>query len=446
MLASWDGASLELWDETGARKATFEPAVAEEVEGEEGDASTPVDHAALAGEWTAFDLGGVDAPVSILLLPCERLLQRSFALPVEHPRFVDAAVLGQELDDQAGVEPQDWWLCWQTARAKEGVRGLMFALPQALKKQLSDTAIGRDCRQLYPDIAVRLQACLSPEITTCAVLDADTSGLMLGFIEDGVWRGMRRLNICEADEHAQRDTGTIAEDTLRSLRAMGFEADSQPLFGNLDAAWSEVFQKLAEKSAANWNVQTLTELPSRHAANAAAFSRLQDDPPFNFRHGRWVLQSDWNVHISAWKRATVLGAFLVLLLMGHDIYRAQQLSAEQQALRQGIEGVFHQALPGVAMIDPMLQLKQAAGGGAGDGAWFFLKQLQAISQLHGKEKGLEVQRIQYSGKEVVLSGTVADFAVANRVRDALSLILNRKVDLVDTDLKGKQVRIRLRWS
>jgi len=450
MLASWDGVSLELWDDAGTRQAAFEPTVAEEVEGEEGDASTAVDHGTAADEWTAFgtafDLGGVDAPVSTLLLPVELLLQRSFSLPVEHPRFVDAAVLGQELDDQAGVEPQDWWLCWQTARAQDGVRGLIFALPQALKKQLSDAAIGRDCRQICPDIGVRLQACLPPETGTCAVLDADYTGLMLGVVEDGVWRGMRRLNVCQTDEHSQIDKRAVAEDAVRSLRAMGFAAGSQPVFGNLDAGWSDVFHALADESGANWHVQTMDELPSRHAANAAAFSRLQDDPPFNFRHGRWLLQSDWNVHISAWKRAAVLGLFLVLLLMGHDIYRAQQLSTQQQALRQGIEDVFHQALPGVAMIDPMLQLKQAAGGGADDGAWFFLKQLQAIGQLQGKEKGFSVRGIQYSGKEVVLSGTVADFAVANRVRDVLSAILKRKVDLVDTDLNGKQVRIRLRWS
>ncbi len=443
MLASWDGHSLELWDESVVRQAVFEPAAAEDLE---GDASTAVDHGLAVDAWAAFDLGGVDAPVSTLLLPCEHLLQRPFTLPVEHPRLIDGAMLGQELDDQAGVEPQDWWLCWQAVRAIEGVRGLVFALPETLKKQLSDAAIIRDCRQVCPDIAVRLQACLPMEATTCAVLDADNSGLMLGFVEDSVWRGMRRLNVCQTDGNSQCDTGLIAEDALRSLQAMGFEVDSQPLFGNLDAAWSDTFRELAETSAANWHVQTMDELPSRHAANAAAFSRLQGDSPFNFRHGRWVLQSDWNMHITAWKRAAVLGAFLMLLLIGHDAYRVQQLSAQQQSLRQGIEDTFHQVLPGVAMIDPMLQLQQAAGGGAGDGGWFFLKQLQAISQLHGKEKGLVVQGIQYSGKEVVLSGTVADFAVANRVRDALSAILKRKVDLVDTDLQGKQVRIRLRWS
>ncbi|MDQ6986928.1 MAG: GspL/Epsl periplasmic domain-containing protein [Mariprofundaceae bacterium] len=467
MLASWDGVSLELWDDTGARQVVFEPvagepsSVADDDGGEaaqenltqedrtheKNDQETAVNRQSDAfGNWSALNISGVEAQASILLLPVELLLQRSFSLPVEHPRFVDVAVLEQELDDQAGVEPQDWWLCWQTARAQDGVRGLIFALPQALKKQLSDAAIGRDCRQVCPDIGVRLQACLPPETGACAVLDADHAGLMLGVVEDGVWRGMRRLNLPKPEDHPQRDKRTIAEDAVHSLRAMGFDVGSQPVFGKLDADWSDAFCGLAEEDGANWHVESMDELPSRHAANGAAFSHLQSDPPFNFRHGRWLLQSDWNVHISAWKRAAVLGIFLVLLLMGHDIYRVQQLSAQQQALRQGVEDVFHQALPGVAMIDPMLQLKQAAGGGADDGAWFFLKQLQAIGQLQGKEKGLAVRGIQYSGKEVVLSGTVADFAVANRVRDALSAILKRKVELVDTDLNGKQVRIRLRWS
>ncbi len=475
MLASWDGESLELWDETGVRQAVIEsivdkesPAVSDGADetAQEGIAQEETAQEETAQEetaqeetaqeqiatrqdnvpnhWSALDMSGVKAHASILLLPVEILLQRSFSLPVEHPRFVDGAVLGQELDDQAGVTPDDWWLCWQTARAKEGVRGLMLALPQILKEQLSDATISRNCGRIYPDISLRLQACLAPETVTCAVLDADSSGLMLGFMEEGVWRGMRRLNL--HNSHTKNDKKAMADNALRSLQAMGFDAALMPVSGHLDVGFSEVFSGLAQDIGDAWDVEIQDELLSRHAANAAAFSSVHTDLPFNFRHGRWALQSDWKKSVTPWKRAAALGAFLALLIMGHDVYRVQQLAGQQQVLRQGIEDTFHQALPGVAMLDPMLQLKQAAGGGANGDAWFFLKQLQAISQLQSKESGLLVQRIQYSGKEMLLSGTVADFAVANRVRDALSAILQRKVELVDTDLNGKQVRIRLRWS
>jgi len=362
---------------------------------------------------------------------------------VEHPRFVDAAILGQELDDQAGVEPSDWWLCWQTARAEQGVRGLVFALPELLKTQLSDSEISSHCHKIYPDIAVRLQAGLAPGITSCAVLDGDSSGLMLGVVEAGVWRGMRRLNVNweSTDSH-----DSVIDDALRSLRAMGFDAASMPVFGKLDGVLAEAFHAAMPDVGDAWKVETKDALPSRNAANAAAFSCVQSDIPFNFRHGRWASQADWKKRIAPWRRVVVLAGGLAVLLIGHDMYRVQQLSNQELVLRQGIEDAFHKALPGVAMLDPMLQLKQAAGGGTGDDAWFFIKQLQAISQLQRKQTGLRVQNIQYSGKEMVLGGIVKDFAAANRVRDALSSILQRKVELVDTDLNGKQVRIRLRWS
>jgi len=449
MLASWDGFSLELWNETGVRQAVFEP-VAEKTQPEinaEEDGATRQESIMHAVEpldgWAALDLTGVQADVTVLMLPVENLLQRTFTLPVEHPRFVDAAILGQELDDQAGVDPSDWWLCWQTTRADKGVRGLVFALPQILKTQLSESEIGGHCPGIYPDIAVRLQACLPSEHESCAVLDSDSSGLMLGVVEAGVWRGMRRLNV---DWNAEDSHDSAIDDALRSLRAMGFDCASMPVFGKLDGVLAEAFQAALPNIGDAWKVETNDGLASRHVANAAAFSSLQSDIPFNFRHGRWALQSDWKKRLAPWKRAVALAAVLMILLMGHDVYRVHQLSNQQLALRQGIEDVFHQALPGVAMLDPMLQLKQAAGGGADGDRWFFIKQLQAISQLQGKQTGLQIESIRYSGKDIILGGSVKDFAAANRVRDALSSILQRKVELLDTDLRGKQVRIRLRWS
>ncbi|MDX8392796.1 MAG: hypothetical protein R8K53_09595 [Mariprofundaceae bacterium] len=444
MLASWDGISLELWDATGARQAVFQSSDLQQPSTDAAINETvqedvlPADSA--FGDWSELDIDGVQAQASTLLLPCEILLQRSFSLPVEHPRFIDAAVLGQELDDQAGAESQDWWLCWQAMRSvggEGGVRGLVFALPTALKTHLSNSEITASCREICPDICVRLQAHLPPDIESGAVLDVDVSGLMLGVVEDGVWRGMRRLNV--------QKSGAAADDALRSLCAMGFDADSMSVFGSLDADWLSCFHQLSEDSGANWHVQEIAELSSRHAANAAAFVRLHDDPPFNFRHDRWGLQSNWKKHLVMWQRTAVLGVFLALLLIGHDVYRMQQLSVQQQALRQGVEDTFHRALPGVAMIDPMLQLKQAAGGDVDSNVWFFLKQLEAIGKLQSKETGLMVQGIRYSGKDMLLSGMVTDFTMANRVRDGLSAILTRKVELVDTDLNGQQVRIRLRW-
>lgn len=465
LIASWDGLRLELWDEQGERQFVFEPAPAHPEDSaangamsasgpdESGEASVAEDSVAES----VLALSSVDAPVDALLLPVEGLLERPFSVPVEHARFIDAAMLAQELADQAGVEESEWWLCWQAERVGAGVCGLAFALPEGLRQEFSAAPISRQCPYIGPDIAVRLAAHLGAGTNAAAVLDADAEGLMLGVYADGVWRGMRRLNLC-----AGRSRAMLAQEAVASLKAMGFDAGSMPVNGRLNVAWKQAFEALEAPSGIDWCVDvpdealsgaeaeasgsTQDQLPTRHAANALAMAALSGELPFNFRHGAWAVQTDWSKHIGPWRRTAVLLAALCLLSIGQDAYRLQQVQARQEAARNGVEQAFHQALPGVAMLDPMLQLRQAAGGGAAGDTWKFVRQLNAITELGKRESAFRVQGISYADGEVLLSGMAPDFAAANRIRDALASILGRKVDLLDTDLSDKQVRIRLRWS
>lgn len=478
LIANWDGARLELWDEQGERQFVFEPpSVTTESIANDGsqDATSDVAGgvASVRGETAAqplladapqgasvLELSSVDASVAAFLLPAEDLLQRSFSLPFEHTRYIDATMLGQELADQAGAEDADWWLCWQAEREEGGVRGLVFALPQKLRDELSKASISSQCPYIGPDIAVRLAARLKTGATSVAVLDADAEGLMLGVYVAGIWRGMRRLNLS-----AGRGLARLAHEAFASLNAMGFDPVTMPLTGRLDTAWKQAFDSLVQPVGINWQVDVLADadtgqaadglseklgvdrlqLPTRHAANALALGSLSGELPFNFRHGAWAVQTDWSKRIGPWRRAALLLVTLCLLLIGQDAYQVQQLQARQEATRSGVEQAFHQALPGVAMVDPMLQLRQAAGGGASGDAWKFLRHLEGITNLGRKEASFRMQNISFADGEVLLSGMVPDFAAANRVRDALASILGRKVELLDTDLSDKQVRIRLRW-
>jgi len=472
LIAGIDGKRLEIHDETGERRFVFEPprqadelpeavdtgpldAEAVEVQSDENQDAFPSSDTPRSDDsetLSAFALCRVDAPMTACLLPAERLLQRPFSLPFEHPRFIDANTLAQELADQAGAEEEDWWLSWQAERAADGVRGLVFALPMDLKQELTAAAVSTSCPYIGPDIAVRLSACLVLQegagAHSAAVLDADADGLMLGVKVAGVWRGMRRLN-CAAGRSMQ----SLAHEALASLKAMGFDAATMPLHGRLDTAWKQAFDALAGgmggESAFDWQVvlaDAESSLAGRLAANAMAFGRLGGDAPLNFRHGAWALQTDWSKRIGPWRRSAALLAGLVLLAIGHDAWQLQRLESREQATRAAIEQAFHRALPGVAMIDPMLQLRQAAGGGASGDAWKFIRELEAITQLGKQESNFKPQNIAYADGEVLLGGMVPDFAAANRIRDALASILGRKVDLLDTDLNDKQVRIRLRWS
>jgi len=466
LIANWDGAGLELLDAQGERQFVFEPpsATAESIAKDDSlDATSDVAEglASVTGEAVAesvlteaqqdgsiLALSSVDAPVAAFLLPAEMLLQRAFSLPFEHPRYIDAAMLGQELADQAGAEDVDWWLCWQAERDESGVSGLVFALPQKLREELSTAPISSQCPYIGPDIAVRLAAWIKPETTSVAVLDVDSEGLMLGVYVAGIWRGMRRLNLSDG-----KNLAGLAHEAFTSLKAMGFDRVSMSIAGRLDTAWKQAFDSLALPDDISWQVDVLAEdipntdvkLPTRHVANTLAMASLSGELPFNFRHGTWGVQTDWSKRIGPWRRAALLLVGLCLLVIGHDAYQVQQLQSRQEAVRSGVEQAFHQALPGVAMVDPMLQLRQAAGGGASGDAWKLLRHLEAITQLGRKEAAFKLQNISYENDEVLLSGMVPDFAAANRIRDALASILGHKVELLDTDLSDKQVRIRLRW-
>ncbi|MDQ6972735.1 MAG: type II secretion system protein GspL, partial [Mariprofundaceae bacterium] len=437
--ASWDGLRLELRDDTGARQAVFElaPAAVPEAVDSVGESITHAlpDADIPDNSWDALTLDAVAASPAALLLPAERLLLRPFSLPVGQARFVDAAMLGQELDDQAGAEDGDWWLVWQAGRCEAGVCGLVFALPESLKASLSATALLADCAYIGPDAAVRLTACLSgrsPGENTGAVLDADADGLMLGVLDDGAWRGMRRLNLC-----AGRGREALAREAWVSLQAMGFAPASMPVYGHLDTAWKQAFDACHDGHEPAWQLECSDELPERHAANVAAMTVLKGVAPFNFRHGQWAVQTDWNKRIGPWKRTAVLAVAACMLLMARDAYQLSALQAKQDAARQGIEQAFHQALPGVAVIDPMLQLRQAAGGGASGDAWILLRHLGAIAKLSAKEAAFKAQNISFASGEVSLTATVPDFAAANRIRDTLASILGTRVDLLDTDLNDK---------
>ena len=141
-----------------------------------------------------------------------------------------------------------------------------------------------------------------------------------------------------------------------------------------------------------------------------------------------------------------LAATLLLLLFGGDVYHLHRLNAEQRAIQQGIEEEFHRGLPGeTVMLDPLAQLRKAAGQSGGGEDWLFLRQLQVLGQLRQKTESLQVDRIEFDGQDMRLGGRAADLDAVNRLRDQLSAMLREPVRLDDTELADQEVRFRLHW-
>ncbi len=429
-IAFWDGRRLHAWDALGEEI----PGQSDNPTQQDGDHHKKSGQTALPSWETFADQSFPD----MLIWPIERLLSRPFSLPLAHPRFLDMDILGQELAGQAGIEPEEWWLLWRAAAVKNGVAGLVFGMPTTVQADLAADTAWQTCRVVAVDAWLRLQA-LTPENHTddFAAFDADAEGLFMGVYHGGVWRGMRRINVTSS-----YTCGAAAKDAMRSVLAMGFEPDTMPVYGRLDATWQvELIPDV------DWRGEVVESLPSRARATYLAASAADAGSVPNFRHGAWAVSGGWQKRLKPWRRTAALAAVLLLTILGGNFYRIHQLHAEQAEIQAGIEAAFHRGLPDEkVMLDPLGQLRKAAGGGAKSDAWFFLRQLQAVGRLKQKLKGLHIASMEYTGKDMQLSGTVPDLASVNRVRDTLSSILGHQVDVEDTELADKQVRFRIKWS
>jgi len=430
LVVFWDGRRLHAWDALGEKIAGQSDVPAQE-DGDHGEESGQPE----IPSWEAF---ADQPPPDMLIWPVERLLSRPFSLPLAHPRLLDMDILGQELAGQAGIEPDEWWLSWRAEAVENGVAGLVFGMSATVQTALSADSIWQACRFVGVDAWLRLQAQVPGDhAEDFAVFDADAEGLFVGVYHGGVWYGMRRMNLTPGCTCA-----AMAEDAMRSASSMGFDPDTMPVYGRLDVTWQAELV-----SDVDWRGEVVESLPDRATATYLAASGADMSSAPNFRHGVWTVAGDWKKQMKPWRRTVALAAVMLLTMLGGNFYRIHQLRTEQADMQTGIEDAFHRGLPDEkVMLDPLGQLRKAAGGGVVSDTWFFLRQLQAVGQLKQKIKGLRIASMQYTGKDMQLSGTVPDLASVNRIRDTLSSILGHQVDVEDTELADKQVRFRIKWS
>ncbi|MDX8407962.1 MAG: type II secretion system protein GspL [Mariprofundaceae bacterium] len=386
------------------------------------------------------------AQVNTLILPLECLLVRSFSLPLPHPRFIDAGVLAQELDERAGEDADGWWLAWQAARIEaDGVAGMVFGMPESWRQAIAEDARWQNVRSVLVDGWARLQMHtdgLPRDGETgepVAVVDADAEGVFLGVWQpgagsDGVWRGMRRLN------RGVADIEDLADQCLRSLTAMGWSATSHPALGRIE---KELLQALQPDTWQGDVVETVAELPGRSQVYVSGGPR----PALNFRHGRWAASSnsDW---LAMWRRPLAMAAAILVIWLLGSIYQIHALSVQADSYRQQITDAFHQGLPDEpVMIDALAQLRRAAGGSAtgNDSLALWLKQLAAIHRVYQKTPW-DMQELEWRQGRLTLSGKAANLERLNQIREALQQQSGREVKLADTDLSGDKVSFRMHWQ
>ncbi|MDQ7000396.1 MAG: GspL/Epsl periplasmic domain-containing protein [Mariprofundus sp.] len=393
------------------------------------------------------------AVVSTVLLPVEHLLSRSFSLPLAQTRFIDQEILGQELEEHSSEQAEDWWLAWQGGSAGDGVAGMMFGLPETVRKQIDAYEGWRQASYIGVDIWVRLNASLeaSPKAkqfeNAVAVLDADVSGICFGVwsggdgsqTAGGFWHGMRRLNWGAA--LLEHQCTELAENILRSLQAMGWEGDGGMAVGRLPV----VLQKALNLSSWQGESAELSELPGRNEANLA----VDAASGLNFRHGRWRAESPLG-NLKPWRRTLAMAVALTVIWATGMMWQNHRLNVQLKEAQQRIVTAFHTGLPNEAvMIDAMAQLRKAAGGrstgASGHDATMWLRQIAAVHRVY-QQTPWKIRELSFRDGIMTMSGWATDLQTMNRIREALQKQTGKKVKLLDTDLSGNRVKFRMTWS
>ncbi|HXH64375.1 MAG TPA: type II secretion system protein GspL [Mariprofundaceae bacterium] len=410
-----------------------------------GDGATPyllLADVQVEGGVPVLDGEKHDIPVSVLLWPVEQLLVRHFSLPLANPRLLDADILTQELCEQAGDTASDHWLAWHAGNDGTGVEGLVFGLPQRLREAIAALPAWRDCAVIAPDAWVRLAAwpeAIEPEAACVAVLDEDREGLFVGVRGPAAWRGMRRIN-----RTPWRSDGDMAEDALRTLTAMGWRAEIGGLTGRLSEG---LLQRLSERPL-RWHgrQEDGARLPDRHQANLDAAS-LHQRIDLNFRHGAWRKPGDISAALRRWRHTLVFLGVVVIAALAGGIWQMISLERQADVYRGEITAAFHRGLPDEkVMLDPLAQLRMAARGGIAEaGSDDFMRRLSVLAKVKQSLAGWHIREIDYGDDGMRLFGVAGDFAIVNRVRDALADGGARDVRIEDTEARDKQVSFRIRW-
>ncbi len=373
-----------------------------------------------------------DTPVAIWY--AESLLTRNIHLPLASTAMLDNEMLQQELVERAGINAGEWWLCRDFSRDPEGgIRGMVFAMPDALKQSMQQHPHWQQLTHLGVDLWHRLQQWKHEDAAAQAIVDEDADGLCLGFHRQGCWYGMRRLN-GTVDEH-------LWQEALCSLQAMGFDMAQHTLTGQLSG------KSVAHIEAAGgqWQGETLDELLPRYHASLRTISAGVAKSAMNFRHGQWAASGSWQA-FRPWWRSLALAGCMVLLAVAALLHSNAQLEGRIAAQQARLMTAFHQGLPKeTVIIDPLAQLRRANAATEQQTDTRLTHDLQVIASIY-RELPWQLQRLSLQRGTMQLSGNIRDIQTLNKLQQQLQQKLGYTVSVIDTNLGEDQLGFRLEWS
>lgn len=430
--ASWDGTSLSV---AGQPSDTDSDTLTSITQFDtENDCGCPV-----------VEADAIDVPFAALILPVEDILVRPFSLPLKSKKYLDENILRQELADSLGEGCDNWWLSWNACSDDNGVSGLLFGLSEVSRSTLSEQETWHRCPVITVDGWHRLNTAFheagieeDESLRGTAVVDADVDGLFVGFRKySGSWSGMRRIN------SKGKSNSSVVEDVYLSFLAMGYNPEAEVVLGRLSPELSEL---LIEKGT-NWAGQTTPDLPERAEANLFAYKNSKVGYALNFRHGNWKARTGSEGASKTWKPSLILFVVFLLTVLIGGWYKLSSLENRIEMYQQGIVDAFKHGLPNESvMLDPLAQLRAAGQRGDVASTKSLLQDIQVLGSVKKEVKGWSLSELSLSGDVVKLSGNSPDFALMNRIQKKLSSLLDRNVEVVNTELNNGQVKFSIEWK
>jgi hypothetical protein len=422
---SWCPLGMGVRDTSG--NITFSPSSTEE------DNDSEQEHNLLTNETSRL---------GCIYMPMENLLVRSFQLPLDHIKYLDAPMLAQELADTAGIEPNDWWLTWHASKTERGISGIVFGLPKTEKHRIQTMPAWQQAPLLLVDGWERLNQQLqgNTEQASIAVIDTDAEGVFFGFYQAGVWKGMRRLN---GDMQTDEIATSLSKQALWSLASMGFDPESSIALGRITTPMKNELHSITHQSS----LMIEDSLPQRYMANLTLPNpNSKGKNTLNIRHGKWAIKRKDTLP-REWHRPALLAAAACCLWLILTTFGNHQLESQLESMNDDITSAFHKGLPNQpVIIDALAQLRQAAnqGGGTPSGSAFVTSQLNSLGEVF-KTNPWDMQELKMDDKGSSLAGKVDSLDTLNTIRKLLEDKLGRTVQIADTDLNGNKVAFRMTW-
>lgn len=272
--------------------------------------------------------------------------------------------------------------------------------------------------------------------------------------------GCDLMRVCEGIPMAVRSLASTADapEVARTLRMMlRAEAATLPVIGmgieGVESLIDYLVEQGSPRLAAGLRIGGQPVPPAYLPAVFLAWRAATPQGGFNFRRGAYAYRNEWNtLRRRMIAGAVLLGLSLVMGVAGMTLEYSRRARAVD-ALQNRISAAYTELFPGAAVVDPLLQIRQARdqlriqarvmGAGERFGALGLLRELSVAGE---KDGSIELKDFSLTSDQVRLEGSAASFEGVNAFAKGIEAgrrIASVKIEDAKSSPDGSRVDFRI---